>query len=397
VVPSNARPRLLFLDGLRGLAALYVVLHHAYFSVAWNGGGVSPWLLHLTQWMAHGTFAVDLFIVLSGFCLMLPLLGAPDRQLAGGILGFVRRRARRILPPYYAAIALCLLTIYLVPPLQHRSGDLWDHSLPAFTPAVLLSHLLLVHNFSIHWIWRIDSPAWSIATEWQIYFVFALVLVPTWRRFGIVTAVALAFVIGNVVEAMMPASNEACFYFTGLFGLGMGAAALYHSPNKARWVPWNAAAAGMAAVIGLAMFVFPTWTHRPKIEVDLAVGFTSAVALVALARSTLSARRLPIIVLLESRPAVTLGRFSYSLYLIHFPLLAWSHLWLRRFNFPPDIDLACMLLISVPLAVAASYGFYLLFEWPFQRTSQFSGRLNGVTKAGLGEIGRVSPMLATAR
>jgi peptidoglycan/LPS O-acetylase OafA/YrhL len=362
---SITRPRLTFIDGVRGLAALYVVLHHAYFQVALNTGTLSPVVLRLTQWMADGTFAVDVFIVLSGFCLMLPLLQAPDRKLAGGLSGFIRRRARRILPAYYSALATCLTAIALVPRLQQRTADGWSHSLPAFTPGVLLSHLLLVHNLSIHWIWKIDSPAWSIATEWQIYFVFALVLVPLWRRFGMPVAVAAGFATGNILEAFMPASNEACFYFTGFFGLGMAAAALYRAPNTARWVPWNLIAMLLAGVVGLAIFAYPAWTHRPKIEVDLFVGFTAAIVLVSLSRASLSRRRSPIIWLLESRPLVALGGFSYSLYLIHFPVIAWTHLWLQTRHITPAADLAFMLLVGVPLAVAVSYVFHLIFERPF--------------------------------
>jgi peptidoglycan/LPS O-acetylase OafA/YrhL len=356
---------LAFIDGIRGLAALYVVLHHAYFQVVFSPGALSPTVLRLTRWMADGTFAVDVFIVLSGFCLMLPLLRGPDRGLAGGVGGFMRRRARRILPAYYAALGMCLVAIAMVPGLRERPGNSWSHSLPVFTRGVLLSHLLLVHNLSIRWIWKIDSPAWSVATEWQIYFFFALVLVPIWRRFGMPLAVATAFAAGNLVEASMPASNEACFYFTGFFGLGMAAAALYDAPKTARWLPWNWIASALAGIVALAMFVYPGWTHRPKIEVDLFVGFTAAVGLVALSRGSLEGGRSLILRVLESRLAVGLGRFSYSLYLIHYPVIAWTHLWLQTWHLNGGMDLALMLLICVPLAVGVSYGFHVVFERPF--------------------------------
>src|SRR5215203_1884331 len=108
-------PRLAFLDGLRGLAASYVVLHHAALLVPPSGltgpATVARFLLR------HGHYAVAVFIVLSGYCLMLPVARDPLGRLPGGTLAFFGRRARRILPPYYAALVLCWALIALVPEL----------------------------------------------------------------------------------------------------------------------------------------------------------------------------------------------------------------------------------------------------------------------------------------
>src|SRR5690242_1352162 len=102
--------RLAILDGLRGLSALYVVLHHAYEEVR----TVAPtdWLVVRLAWLHCGHAAVAVFIVLSGYSLA---AGDPFR---GGFRAYVGRRARRILPPYYAALALSLLAIWLVPELR---------------------------------------------------------------------------------------------------------------------------------------------------------------------------------------------------------------------------------------------------------------------------------------
>ncbi len=354
-----------FIDGLRGAAALYVVLHHAYFQVAWNGEGLIPVVRRCTQWLSHGTFAVDLFIVLSGFCLMLPVTGGGGRAQERGVGRFLYRRARRILPPYYAAMAICMGVVALVPALRKPAWSMWAHSLPIFTPGVLLSHLFLVHNLSIAWIWKIDSPAWSIATEWQIYWIFALILLPVWRRFGIVVSVALAFALGNSIEAMMPASNEACFYYIGFFGMGMAAAVLYRQPGRLRWVPWNLLAVTTAGIVVLAMFVYPEWTHRPKIEVDYAVGITAAMVVICLSRFSITSPNAIVLRLLGSGPATGLGRFSYSLYLIHYPLLAWSALVLKPLKLAVDMRLLVMMGVIVPLTVGVAWVFFYLFERPF--------------------------------
>src|SRR5436853_35532 len=69
-----------------------------------------PATRHLTGWLYFGHFGVVVFIVLSGFCLMLPVVRG-DGTLRGGIAAFFKRRTLRIVPPYYVAIGLSLLLI----------------------------------------------------------------------------------------------------------------------------------------------------------------------------------------------------------------------------------------------------------------------------------------------
>ena len=94
------------LDGLRAVAASYVLWHHAYLQIWPVDYGIEPTgaCRPLVSWLAYGRFAVVVFIVLSGFCLALPVVST------GGLRGGVRRyylgRFWRIVPTYYAAIAL---------------------------------------------------------------------------------------------------------------------------------------------------------------------------------------------------------------------------------------------------------------------------------------------------
>jgi peptidoglycan/LPS O-acetylase OafA/YrhL len=147
----RARPRLEFLDGLRGVAALYVMMDHltaAYIARLPVG------LQRATGWMTQGHYAVNVFIVLSGYCLMLPVAAAGTGQLKGGFGAYIQRRARRILPPYYAAIVVSLLVLILT-----RGTDIGK--MRAFAPDVLVSHLLLIHNLRSQWVFQIEAPLWS--------------------------------------------------------------------------------------------------------------------------------------------------------------------------------------------------------------------------------------------
>jgi len=112
VVDASRRQRLAGLDGLRGLAALFVVVNHVFLR-AFPGYPVD----HAPFWAGpfiYGRFAVIVFIVLSGFSLAL----SPARHgwRLDAVSRFAQRRARRILPAYWAALAFSLAVAWLVVP-----------------------------------------------------------------------------------------------------------------------------------------------------------------------------------------------------------------------------------------------------------------------------------------
>ncbi len=367
--PKPPRLRLDYLDGLRGLAALYVVMHHAYYG--WTAeASLPPLAAKWTYWLYLGHSAVDIFIVLSGYCLMLPVVRSG--RLSGGTGEFIRRRARRILPPYFAALALSLLAIALLPPLRDLSHPqaFWNVALPAWTPGVIVSHLLLVHNFNPDWHSKIDYPMWSVATEWQIYFLFPLVLLPIWKRFGAAAAVAGGFVIGLVpLFLFYDRFSGVSPQFVGLFALGMAAADLNFSakPSQAQWrdtVPWGGLSAGLLAVLVFVSVKHSSWPEAVAMK-DIVVGAATMCLLIACTRSLTRGQGSWALRLMESRPAVWLGTFSYSLYLVHAPVLALCQSALRPEHLAPTTGLCVMLAAGVPLAMLASYLFHLAFEKPF--------------------------------
>src|SRR6478609_8926959 len=187
--------RLPYLDGLRALASGYVVLFHALpgFSVPYL---VGPWRL-LKRTFAYGHEAVAIFIVLSGYCLMLPVVRRDPTRLGVALGRFIGRRGKRILPPYFGALAVSLALLAAVPQLRtSTAGTIWDDSLPGLDAAAIVTHLLVVHNWSRAYGYQINGPLWSVASEWQIYFFFPLLLLPLWRRFGPLAALLGAALLG---------------------------------------------------------------------------------------------------------------------------------------------------------------------------------------------------------
>ena len=192
VVGNPGKLHLQYLDGLRGLTALYVVLYHGAMAVLPSAALVphAPVLLPLERLLdGSGPAAVAIFIVLSGYCLALPTLATG--RVHRGFSQYVKRRAWRILPPYYAVLAGTLLLIWLVPPLGSIHHVWWDHALPALRWGTVLAHLLLIQDLSGKWATNINGPMWSVAVEWQIYFIFPILLLPMARRLGMVAMAAV--------------------------------------------------------------------------------------------------------------------------------------------------------------------------------------------------------------
>ena len=368
---------------MRGVAALYVVVYHVYRALT-HYHLLSYPLAFAISWASAGRSAVAVFIVLSGYCLMLPVSRTADMQLAGGWRTFLQRRAWRILPPYYAALALSLLALTPFLHLLNNVAVYGADALPAFEPGVLLSHAFLVHNLSADWIYTIDGPMWSVATECQIYILFVCVLLPLARRFGTIAAVPAGFLIGAFLHSALRINYAASFWFIALFAMGMLAAEITHGTRaSARLlrINWSRCSVLIFALFVLSFIV----EDRLPIEIgptvytvwlDLLVGTGAMFFIIASAKQEHGAdapgNRLAQQVIgtikraLESPMLVALGAFSYSLYLIHWPIIAVLDAILYRAS-ATAFTHSLLLLASVPLCVLMAYGFHVVFERPFMR------------------------------
>lgn len=386
-VKPNTHVRLDALDGIRGLAALYVALFHATGYAGYSGytpaaqAQLAGPMLLLARTLNFGISAVPIFIVLSGFCLMLPLARRNTLEIPGGARNYLNRRAWRILPPYYAALVLTLGLIALVPALQVQSGTAWDTKVPV-TLASIVSHLFLVHNLHAGWIYKINGPMWSIAMEWQIYFLFPLVLLPILRRSNIVVTIIAALVAGTLPHFLLPAGHnldDAHFWFVGLFAMGMAGAliAFGDSPQLAAYrtrVPWGiVGGVGTLAVLALMAFAASWIDYHPYI-IDPLIGLTMGAWLVRYGVVLREGGR-PLFFqrILESRALVALGTFSYSIYLIHNPLQALVNIETLGLPISAGARLAMQVFIVTPVTVGVAYLFYLLVERRSIRVKDRSG------------------------
>ncbi len=362
-----------YLDGLRGLAALYVVIHHAYLEACSDKSiqSISPAMAHATNWLKFGQIAVDIFIVLSGYCLMIPVAKNENGSLRGGFKQFMLRRARRLLPPYYAALFICLAVIAVVPVLKHPSGLFWDVSMPAFTASAIGSHLLMIQNLNSHWVHAIDYPMWSVATEWQIYFLFPLLLLPVWKKYGLSALVIGAFIIGLMPYFILKKGDGVCPWFIGLFALGMAAANKNFSSTyklKQNFVDWNKIGLLLILIFWCGTEFAGNWLLKHYYVMDTFVGVITAILIMNCTShlTQLETVRRPVVLnLLENKWVVQLGVFSYSLYLIHAPILALLHAFIREFQLNFAAGLSVMIGLGAPMCIVLAYIFHILFERRF--------------------------------
>jgi peptidoglycan/LPS O-acetylase OafA/YrhL len=360
ILCAKPRVHLRFLDGFRGVAALYVVLYHARLQV-WpdfsGADGPRGLTRALTGWLGFGELAVTCFIAVSGFCLMLPVLGNHGILGPGGTRRFFFRRARRILPAYYMAL---FLSIAIVAGLIAAHGNnLAGRPLP-ITNGGILSHLALVQNFQIGTLLQINGPLWSIAVECQICLFFPLLILAR-SRFGMVTVLGVAYLMTLVLQSRVQETQYKglmpLYYF--VFLLGMFAAEVAVGLRKRAFI-WMAGA--MSALL-LGMFLFPGL--RFIADINVVVGFWCFSILIVCTqwpRSWVSR-------VAGWSPIATIGTFSYSLYLLHGPLqqLLWFEILLPM-KLGKVLTFATGLTVGTGLIVAFAFEFHLMFERPFFST-----------------------------
>ncbi len=351
---STAGPRIEFLDGVRAVAALFVVVHHCWLMLFPEfPRQTGPWFF---GWMLYGHLAVSVFIVLSGFSLSI----APERSgwtLPRGARGFLFRRAWRILPTYWAALALSCIVYGLVTPEQ--TGD-------AVSAKAIVVHGVLLQDV-------IDSAKpngafWSIAVEWQIYFLFPLLLLLL-RRTGPLRLVALT--TGSVVLGYELAAHYSVFarflnvtpQYVALFAMGIAGAALAAAPTPARR---RSLVGGGTAIVALLVVLATASGSVSMVDhffwVDLLAGGATSLLVAGMAAG--GAR--PLARLFASTALVGTGRFSYSIYCVHAPViwLVW-HFGVAGVDAGRTLKLVVYLAVALPVVLFSSWAFSLVFEKPF--------------------------------
>ena len=146
-----------------------------------------------------------------------------------------------------------------------------------------------------------------------------------------------------------------CLHFTGLFALGMLAACIATSARykSVSWIPVN-------CVLGL-LIVVSSFADNPILADDAFGLFAALLLVVILVDPAGTLHRF-----LNSRPLVTIGTFSYSVYLVHALILQsiWIYL-LPYLHFGPNVLCVAFIILGTPVSVAGAWVFHLACEKPF--------------------------------
>ncbi|MGO9487082.1 MAG: acyltransferase family protein [Rhodomicrobium sp.] len=333
------------IDGLRAIAVLAVVFYHAGLP-GFSGGFVG----------------VDVFFVISGF-LITQIVWSELEAERFSLVGFYIRRVKRIFPALFAVLVLSSIAafILLVPRDLIAFGESLNATVLFFSNFYWIKHADYFAGPSI------DNPllhTWSLSVEEQFYAVWPLTLL-LFRRLLPAKALpylilALTLVSVVLAEARLPDYPKDAFYFPwcrmGELFLG---ALLAVSPVSLQGnrLPKILGIAGLAA-IGTAIFLYDTSTGFPGVNALL----PCAGAALIIAAGTLPN---PVATLLSFEPIRRIGLISYSLYLIHWPLFSFTHLYLNR---PLPLGPA---LVLVLVSILLAYASWRYIETPM-RKGQFS-------------------------
>jgi peptidoglycan/LPS O-acetylase OafA/YrhL len=355
---ARLRPGTLqMLDFWRGIACLAVVLFH--FGLQWHvsqggSGDGNPLFAVIKQ----GYLGVQLFFVISGYCIAGAAINTLKRRQ--GALAFLKARCWRILPPYWISLgliqslkftAIALVFLGLIGPLH----------LPA-VGGTESGFAFYFNNFTLS-AYAMGTPlasrvAWSLCYEMAFYLIVTLVLAAAprknlvlWGLHGI-TLVSLAVLI---------VSGEKVFYPFDLwpqFGLGILAFDFLNSECRKR-----AVLGGGLILTGLIVFLFirdiPWSLGETSSRITYSVALSFFFVLLMLAPFDVRLSRIR-----ETRLIQGVGKFSYSLYLVHFPIITAVVFLL------PSHASAAWLIALFPLPLLVGWWFSIVAERPFCRALQ---------------------------
>lgn len=291
---------------------------------------------------------------------MLPVTRYGDQ--IGSLKEFYKRRAMRILPPYYVTLVLSIVFIALF--ADQATSSIWDINLPLKADTII-AHFLLLQNIPFPMQGgMINYPLWSIATEFQIYLLMPLI-VWSLRKFGEMCTLTCTLSLAGLHFALHGKLDNMVPWYLGLFTMGaIGArlCILRQSKINPRFA-WISSA--LLILIILASFKKGAlWIGSHFYLFDLLVGAATAL-LLCTAYTDSEKQENAFTRFVSWKPLVTVGKFSYSLYLIHAPMLHFINIAIVRAFHMTEMQGLITLLLSIPIIVFIAYGFFYAFEAPF--------------------------------
>lgn len=340
-------------DGLRGIAAMAVVVFHLHGATRVAFGDWLPSLLD--GLFASGHYGVDIFFVISGFVIAFSIRSAAPTL---GFIGrFALRRSIRLDPPYWAAIALELA----VQSLALRFGF---SEVPLPSGAAIAAHFFYLQN--LLGLGNVVDVFWTLCFEIQFYLALITFFVARRKLDGLVglraaRAIAIAFLAALFVYSIAGRFGVAGlavhpgFALIRWYQFFLGACVWWVIDGAVSWVVLPL----LWAVVGGTVF----GVGAPVLEL-LPVG-VSALLLASHRRDQMSGW-------LSSRPLQFLGAISYSLYVFH-ATVGWRFIRLVGVvvgDDPPAFVPALAFVAGCLLCVAVAWVAWRFLERPSMELSK---------------------------
>lgn len=365
--------RLVALDGLRGIAAVVVLLYHlsliARPHLETGKVGDGWWWLTETplKLFTAGTESVLVFFVLSGLVVALPAF-----RSGFDWVGFLSGRMLRLYLPVWASLAFATLLIHLFPrALTAVTDGAWITRANARTTPLTQ----LVSEASLMRVsYDVDNVLWSL--RWEIIFSLALPLFVglaalVRRQWALAAALALAVsVIGRVlqVDALV---YLPVFFLGTLMAARIDSLVAWARARRSGVWPWVLAGSLATLVLSwLARGIVPAGTTGSAVLWGLAAAGAVGIILCALGWRGMDG-------FLSARVPHWLGKVSFSLYLVHVPVIATLAFALG------DANWWLVAVIGIPLSLLVAWGFHAAIEKPSHRLARFTGRAVGGRLAAL--------------
>jgi len=374
---SPNEPRVLALDGIRGLAITLVLINNVYpptYAALPGAGGV---LWHLSN---LGWIGVDLFFVLSGF--LITGILSDTKHGPHYLRNFYGRRIVRIFPLFYAAL---FVIYFIVPPLLHHpaGADAQLHRLRWF-------EWLYVGNFGYYFRGYPPFPTehlWSLAVEEQFYFLWPFMVLFVDRRHLVkVCAALIASSVALCVAWVLVVHDPKALYVLTPFraqGLLLGAlmALTLRGPGGAQALSrWLRPAALACALPALALML---WTELSRSTLAAAVVGTAGFPLIVCSLGGLllaAVRAEPgsrLNRFFTSRTLRFMGRYSYAMYVLH-EFVLWGVNTVAPWTVSPPAVLGsrvplslAVLLIVTGVTIALSLVSWHLYEKQFLKLKRY--------------------------
>lgn len=338
------------IDGLRGFAILSVVLFHAGFEI-----------------FSGGYLGVDIFFVISGY-LITHNISSEYKIGKFSILSFYEKRVRRIIPALFFVMAITIpLAWALLTPSELVSFSKSIISVPIF-----VSNIFFWQDTDYFQAASELKPllhTWSLAVEEQYYLIFPILLLLIYKfsRLHIFLIISLlsclSLALSNVYYYYDPRAN---FFLlpSRVWEFGLGAlAALYKQDQEkiTRLFEKNFLGITGFIIITLSIVLFNKGTPQPSLYTLFPTIGTLLIILFATS-DTLIGR------LLSIRFLVSIGIVSYSVYLWHQPIFAFSR------NYFSNTENILVKIILIIISMMLGYVTWYFIERPFRRATYITTR-----------------------